>query len=139
MTILRRIFLVLSLVALGAGIWALAHGGQIGSYTLSRGVLIGVLVVAGLIAALALITETVILLSNVQHPEPEDPPLPPPVVYKPPVEPEPEVIIKKTMDAADQAEEYLAQTRHRISVTIEEDPEEPEPDSDDPKNPPTIA
>jgi len=137
MTIIRRIFLLLSLTAVGLGMWGLAHNGQLGPYTLSRGVLIAALVIGGIIAGLSLVTETVMMLSHMQHPEPEDPPLPPPVVYKPPAEPEPEDIIQKTMDAADQAEEYLAQTRHRISVTIEEDPDEPEPD--DPKNPPTIA
>jgi len=136
MTIIRRIFLVLSLASVGAGVWALTHGGQLGPYTISRPLLIGVCIVAGIIAALALVTEGVMMLSTIQHPEPEDPPLPPPVVYKPPTEPEPEDIIQKSLDAAEQAEEYLAQTRHRISVTIEEDdPEEP----DDPKNPPTIA
>jgi hypothetical protein len=137
MTILRRIFLILSLVTVGAAVWALMHNGRLGSYTFSGPILITVCIVAGLIAAVALVTETIMLLSNIQHPEPEDPPLPPPVVYKPPVDPEPDDVIQKTMDAADQAEEYLAQTRHRISVTIEEDPEDPE--SDDPKTPPTIA
>ena len=136
MTIIRRIFLLLSLASVGAAVWALTHGGQLGPYTISRAILIAVCIVAGIIAAMALVTEGVMLLSNIQHPEPEDPPLPPPVVYKPPMDPEPEDVIQKTLDAADQAEEYLAQTRHRISVTIEEDePEEP----DEPKTPPTIA
>ena len=137
MTTIRRILLGISLVIAGAGIWAFTHGDRIGGYTVSRPLLIGVFAVAVIVAVLSLATEAVMLLSNVQHPEPEDPPLPPPpVLYKPEPPTEVETHIKKTLDAADQAEEYLAQTRHRISVVIE-DPDPDDPDT--PKTPPTVA
>ncbi|GEM_PF-2600377 len=137
MTTIRRILLAISLVIAGVGLWALTHGGRIGSYTVSRPFLITACVLAVIIVGLALATEVVMLLSNVQHPEPEDPPAPPPpVLYKPEPPTEVETHLKKTLDAADQAEEYLAQTRHRISVVIEdEDPGDSEP----PKTPPPLA
>ena len=135
MTTIRRILLVISLVVAGGGVWALTHDNTIGSTIISAPILIAAVVIAGLIAAVALVTEGIMLLSHVQHPEPEDPPLPPPVVPQR-HEPEPESPVQKTFDAIEQAEEYLAQTRHRISVVIEEDdPEDP----DTPKTPPTVV
>lgn len=136
MTTIRRSLLVISLVIAGGGLWALAHNNQLGPLTIAQPVLIIACVVAVVIAAVALVTESIMLLSAMQHPEPEDPPLPPaPPLYKPEPTPEPKNEIQKTLDAVEQAEEYLAQTRHRISVVIEEDDDETDP----PKTPPTVA
>jgi hypothetical protein len=144
MTIIRRILLVLSLVVIGGGLWALTHNNHIGSVTIARPLLIVACVVAGIIGGLALVTEGIMLMSNVQHPEPEDPPIPQsPVLHKPEPTPEPKSEsepkseLQKSLDAIEQAEEYLAQTKHRISVVIEED--DPEDDPDTPKTPPTVA